>query len=175
MPALAVPAFTNERDLFLYALLVELQRLHRACERLTSLYCESMATSAALYIVRRYGVGDHAGSSAGNALLGWRLRRVKEFIAANLHDHELRLEDVARCVGLSTGFFHRAFNDTTGLTPLAYIQRQRIERAMQLLNNRDLSITNIAIGVGFLSPSHFARLFRKQTGLTPSEYRSGRR
>jgi AraC family transcriptional regulator len=72
-------------------------------------------------------------------------------------------------------FFHRAFKDTTGETPLAYIQRMRIQRAMELLASRDLSVLQLATKVGFLSPSHFSRLFQRQVGMTPSRYRQGRR
>jgi AraC family transcriptional regulator len=167
--------FTNQRDSFLHTMLVELLRLHKSDEQLDGLYCEAMAVSAAQYLMRRYGSAGHGHQTVGGALPGWRLRRALEYVNANLGEQELRLDDVARCVGLSLGFFHRAFKDTTGETPLAYIQRMRIQRAMELLASRDLSVLQLATKVGFLSPSHFSRLFQRQVGMTPSRYRQGRR
>ncbi len=169
-----VSTFTNQRDSFLHAMLVELQRLQKSDGQFDELYCEAMAVSAAQYIMRRYGPGGHDRQKTGRALPGWRLRRIAEYVNANLGNQELRLDDVAQCVGLSTGFFHRAFKEATGETPLAYIQRLRIQRAMQLLASRDLSVLQVAMRVGFLSPSHFSRLFHRQVGMTPSQYRKGR-
>lgn len=133
-----------------------------------------MAVSTAQYVLRRY-CGVAKPSTLSLALPGWRLRRVKEYVAAHLGDQDLQLDNIAAGVGLSLGFFHRAFRQTTGETPLRYIRRQRIEEAMRLLALQDLSITEIGMKVGFLSPSHFAQLFRRQTGMTPSRYRNGKR
>jgi AraC family transcriptional regulator len=169
-----VPAFTNRQEPFLSAMLAELRRLRQESDRLDPLYCEAMAISAAQYLLRRHGrAGPRA--SGRQALPGWRLKRVKDYVAARLGDQDLRLDDIAASIGLSTGFFHRAFRQATGETPLAYIQRQRIEEAMRLIGCHDLSITAVAIRVGFWSPSHFTRLFRRQTGMTPTEYRRGRK
>lgn len=165
-----VPTFTNQRDPFLAAMLGELRRVCADEESVDSLYCEAMAVSAAHYLMRRYyRVGPEV--EARGVLPDWRLRRAKDYVASRLSDPDLRLDDIAESVGLSTGFFHRAFKRTTDETPLAYIQRKRIEHAMQLLAAPDLSISAIAIRVGFWSPSHFARLFRRRTGITPSQYR----
>lgn len=169
-----VGTFTNRDDGFLHSLLIELRRLHLANGQLDGLYCETMAVSAAQYVMRRYAAAKPAGRPAGRALPGWRLQRVADYVDARLADPDLRLDEVARAVGLSTGFFHRAFKETTGETPLAYIQRRRIECAMRLLAGRDRSILDVALAVGFLSPSHFTRLFRRRVGMTPSEYRNGR-
>jgi AraC family transcriptional regulator len=168
-----LPILTNKHDPFLAAMLTELRRLRCRNEWLDSLYCEAMAVSAVQYLLRRY-CGIATPSAPSPALPGWRLRRAKEYVAAHLGDRDLRLDDIAAGVGLSTGFFHRAFRQTTGETPLGYIQRQRIEEAMRLLALQHLSVTEIAMKVGFLSPSHFAQLFRRQTGMTPSQYRNGK-
>jgi AraC family transcriptional regulator len=166
--------FTNRNEPFLAGMLAELRRSRCEDERLDSLYCETMALSAAQYLLRRYGERVKAPSTL-SPLPGWRLRRAKDYVAAHLGDSDLRLDDIAASVGLSTGFFHRAFRQTTGETPLGYIQRRRIEEAMRLLASNNLTIAEIAIKVGFWSPSHFARLFRRQSGMTPSQYRNGKR
>jgi len=165
--------FTNRKEPFLTAMLAELRRLRCEGERLDPLYCEAMAVSAAQYLLRRYGERAKVPGALA-PLPGWRLRRAKDYVAAHLGDRDLRLDDIAANVGLSTGFFHRAFRQTTGETPLGYIQRRRIEEAMRLLAVEDLTIAEIAIRVGFWSPSHFAQLFRRQSGMTPSQYRNGK-
>ena len=166
----AIPIFTNQRDPFLAGMLSELRRLCTDDEPLDGLYCEAMAVSAAHYLLRRH---DRRGrdAEARGVLPDWRLQRAKDYVASCLGDRDLRLDAIAESVGLSTGFFHRAFKKTTGETPLAYIQRTRVEHAMRLLAMPDISITAIAFKVGFWSPSHFARLFRQRTGMTPSQYR----
>jgi AraC family transcriptional regulator len=172
-PQSLVP-FTNRQEPFLTAMLAELRRLRCERERLDPLYCEAMAVSAAQYLLRRYGERVKPPGTLA-PLPGWRLRRALDYIAARLGDRDLRLDDIAANAGLSTGFFHRAFRQTTGETPLGYIQRRRIEEAMRLLASNDLTIAEIAIRVGFWSPSHFAQLFRRQSGMTPSQYRNGKR
>lgn len=125
-------------------------------------------------LLRRYGQRAETPSTIA-ALPGWRLRRAKDYVAARLGDRDLRLDDVAASLGLSTGFFHRSFRQTTGETPLGYIQRRRVEEAMRLLASKDMTIAEIAIRVGFCSPSHFTRLFHRHSGITPSQYRNGKR
>lgn len=174
-PVAEVSTFTNHRDVFLHTMLAELHRLQTGDEALNGLYCEAMAVSAAQYLVRRYGRADSWEQRTSSALPRWRLRRIADYVDANLGNPNLRLEDVAQAVGLSSGYLHRAFKAATGETPLAYIQRKRIDRALQLLGSRDISVLEVATQVGFVSPSHFARLFRQRVGVTPSEYRNGRR
>jgi len=166
--------FTNRNEPFLAGMLAELRRLRCEGERLDSLYCEAMALSAAHYLLGRYGERTTPASPVA-PLPGWRLRRVKDYVTAHLGDQELHLNDIAASVGLSTGFLHRAFRQTTGETPLGYIQRTRVEEAMRLLASQNLTIAEIAMKVGFCSPSHFARLFRRQNGMTPSQYRNGKK
>ena len=58
----------------------------------------------------------------------------------------------------------------TGLTPLAYLNRARIENAKELLLKTSLSIAEIAEMVGFSGQNYFGRLFRRQVGLSPTEF-----
>ena len=99
------------------------------------------------------------------------MRRVKEFIAANL-DAQLSLSELAGLCDLSERHFHRAFNATVGLTPLGFVVQQRIERARLLLSSTNSSIASIAMAVGFANPGHFARAFSDATGMSPSGYRN---
>ena len=72
---------------------------------------------------------------------------------------------------VSTGWFIRHFRCDTGVTPLQYILRLRIASAQELLAHSDCRIAQVAQIVGYDNPLYFSRLFRQQTGMTPSQYR----
>jgi transcriptional regulator GlxA family with amidase domain len=67
--------------------------------------------------------------------------------------------------------FKRRFTNATGLAPIAYIQRLRIEDAKRRLERTDASIDEISWQVGYEDPAFFRRLFKRTTGLAPGAYR----
>lgn len=73
--------------------------------------------------------------------------------------------------GLSERSFKRRFQKCTGLSPIQYVHALRLEEAKQLLESTDNSIESIAEQVGYEDSSFFSRLFRREVGLTPSQYR----
>ena len=97
-------------------------------------------------------------------------RSLAGFINAHLHS-TIRIADLARLVDLSEGHFHRAFRASTGKTPLEFINGQRVAFAKHALTQSDVSVTRIALDTGFVSPTHFACVFRAKTGQSPSDYR----
>ena len=58
------------------------------------------------------------------------------------------------------------------MTPLSYIHKKRIERAISILTSEDTSIADVALRVGYLSAGHFSRTFRRLTGIHPSKFRA---
>ncbi|WP_232327526.1 helix-turn-helix transcriptional regulator [Herbidospora yilanensis] len=84
----------------------------------------------------------------------------------------LDLDAVAAHAGYSRYHFVRLFRAVYGLTPGQYLSRRRIERAENLLRTANLSVTEICALVGFASLGSFSATFKKETGLTPGEYRS---
>lgn len=88
-------------------------------------------------------------------------------------DEALTIERLAQVAGFSTFHFHRIFRGATGETLNAFVNRRRLERAARLLRFRsDLSVTEVALQVGFNSPEHFSRCFRKKFGFSAREYRA---
>ena len=83
----------------------------------------------------------------------------------------LKLEDIAGIAGYSPYHISRLFKDELGMTIVDYITEVRIIKAKELLENPDLSIEFIAESVGYQYPHYFARIFKKQVGISPSEYR----
>ncbi|UYQ66784.1 helix-turn-helix transcriptional regulator [Streptomyces peucetius] len=84
----------------------------------------------------------------------------------------LDLEAIAAHAGYSRYHFVRAFKAVYGQTPGQYLTRRRVERAEEMLRTADLSVTEICGLVGFSSLGTFSARFKKQTGLSPSEYRA---
>jgi AraC-like DNA-binding protein len=99
-----------------------------------------------------------------------RLRRVLNHIAANLHENN-SLHQLAKVAKLSSHHFAHAFKQSTGLPPHKYVLQQRIARAQQLLEQRELTILEISHSLGFCSQGHFTRAFAREIGIPPGKYR----
>lgn len=100
--------------------------------------------------------------------------KVKRYISLHIGE-ELSCEDIASYVYLNPDYLTRLFKKETGQTVMEYIQNERIDRAKQLMKTTDLSVTRIAEQIGYSNFSHFARMFRRNTGLSPLEYRKAMR
>ena len=93
-------------------------------------------------------------------------------MAEEKKDQELSLEDLAAQAALSPFYFSRLFKRETGFSPHRYILAARIGNAKFLLQSTGDSVKRICFTVGFTSESSFCTAFKKETGLTPSEYRA---
>ena len=83
----------------------------------------------------------------------------------------LDIPSLARIAHVSPAHFIRTFRATFGETPHRYLQRRRVERAMFLLRETELSVTDVCMRVGFSSLGTFSRTFRDILGESPSAYR----
>ncbi|WP_028035465.1 GlxA family transcriptional regulator [Chelativorans sp. J32] len=81
------------------------------------------------------------------------------------------VEEMIRRTGLTERTFKRRFTTTTGLSPIAYVQRLRIEDAKRRLERTEASVDEISWQVGYEEPAFFRRLFKRVTGMTPGAYR----
>lgn len=95
---------------------------------------------------------------------------VLHFIQEHISDH-IKVEELCRIAHMSKSNFYRLFTDHTGMTPLQMIQAQRLRYAKRLLRSPDVHIKEVAYAAGFNDPNYFCRLFKKQEGLTPGQYR----
>ncbi|MBR3247010.1 MAG: helix-turn-helix transcriptional regulator [Clostridiales bacterium] len=94
----------------------------------------------------------------------------KQYMDENF-DQGITVSEAASYVFLSQGYFTRAFRDDTGISPMNYLMKKRIEKACQLLQNNEIKVSAISLQSGFSSPQRFNVAFRKQMGMTPMEYR----
>jgi AraC family transcriptional regulator len=95
-------------------------------------------------------------------------------VTAFIEDHlaeEIGLSRLADLVDLSPWHFCRSFKQSTGVPPHRFLVQLRIERAKRLLADRGVSVTEVALALGFGGSTQFARAFRAAVGLSPREYR----
>jgi AraC family transcriptional regulator len=101
----------------------------------------------------------------------YHLRKVEDYVRDHLAG-EVPVEKLAELVELSPFHFSRVFKESTGMSPLQFVVRERITRAQQLIRETSRSLIEIALDVGYTSPSHFAQVFRRIVGVTPTDFRS---
>ncbi|MFM8634845.1 MAG: helix-turn-helix domain-containing protein [Planctomycetia bacterium] len=102
-----------------------------------------------------------------------RVRQVIDAMASRLSE-PLTIEEICRVAGVSRSQLAAIFVPATGLTPMRYLEKLRLERAMQLLRMTSRKIDSIAMDVGFCDAKHFAKRFRAVVGTTPTVYRQAR-
>lgn len=110
------------------------------------------------------------GKRASGCLANWQVRRVTEYLQERL-DEEVRLDDLAKLAGLSRFYFCAAFRRSTGLTPHQWLLTQRMARARALMADPSIPLIQVALAVGYQTPSAFAAAFRRSEGMSPTEYR----
>ena len=97
-----------------------------------------------------------------------------QVIAHNLH-RDITLEELARSVSLSKYHFAHMFHKTFGMPPMQFITEERIRLAKYRLCNTTEPVNEIAEALGFSAPGYFSKVFRKECGCTPTEYRNQNR
>jgi AraC-like DNA-binding protein len=135
------------------------------------IYAETLSLAIVSRLLGLQNARGHAGSGARIGLLPkWRLRRVMQFVDANL-DQALSLADLAQVAGLSRMHFAAQFRAATDLRPHEYILRRRIEHAQDRLASTAEPLVEVAMSVGFRTQAHFSTVFKRFAGATPMEWR----
>jgi AraC family transcriptional regulator len=134
------------------------------------LFLDSIEQALAQVLIRSYAVRDRSMRTYRGGLGPARLRTIKELVQAKIED-ELTLYEMAQSVELSAAHFARMFHKSTGETPHQYVLRLRIERAKEMLRVSEARVLDVAVACGFKTQQHFARVFRRICGASPTEYR----
>ncbi|MCC8026550.1 MAG: response regulator [Clostridium sp.] len=101
-----------------------------------------------------------------NDIIAYALRYIND----NYKDSSLTMEDVAKHISISYGHFSALFRKETGTTFPSYLRKLRIEKAIGLLEDPSLKISDICYQVGFKYPQQFSNDFKRETGVYPSQY-----
>ena len=98
---------------------------------------------------------------------------IKTYIAENFNK-KLKVSDIAKAVSVSESHLHRIFRLYMGTSAVSYINRIKVEAAKSLVEHYDASLQEAAEHVGISDPFYFSRMFKKETGVSFSEYRTWR-
>lgn len=93
----------------------------------------------------------------------------------NNYTSNISLDDVSRVINISPYYFSKLFKEETGEGFVEYLTKLRIEKAKDLLLNTDMPMKEICLEVGYPDPNYFSRTFKKNYGVTPTEYKEGLR
>lgn len=141
--------------------------------RASPLFLQGIAQAIAIYLARNYAEITRESKSGSPSLPGFKLRQITDWMAQNLTE-EFNLPRLAARAGLSKFYFNRLFKTAMGVSPLHHHMNLRMDAAKRLLRETKKSVVEIALDVGYANPSHFAQLFKRETGLSPSDYRQQR-
>ena len=97
-------------------------------------------------------------------------REIKLYVKDHLNEN-FTLNDLCRHVNFSPSYVGRKFKEQTGESVMRYVNRQKIAAAKSLLDNPSVQISAVADRLGYYDANYFSAFFKKQTGLSPSEYR----
>ncbi|GAB0117053.1 hypothetical protein Acid7E03_11250 [Acidisoma sp. 7E03] len=135
------------------------------------LFIDGMRASLAACLMSSYTVDRWRRPEVAPTLDAKRLNRVLDYIGAHLPE-EMTLDQLAAEACLSPYHFARLFKQATGLSPHRYVTDRRIQLAQNKLARNGASLVEIGLDCGFGSQTNFTRVFRKNTGLTPGQYRA---
>jgi len=160
------------RDAFIEPIMnlfaLELRRPPHPAQELIS---GGLSEALLAHLIQRFNARRVPGARDPGGLANWQVRRVTSYMLDHL-DRSVTLDELAKLVDLSRAHFCTAFRLAVGLTPGEWAIQKRIERARQLLADSTLSITEIALTLGY-TPSSFGAIFRQRVGVTPSAFRRG--
>lgn len=161
--AAALPELTYHADPALRALV---ERIGQAAQQNAPLLAREGLSELYHHLLTAYGPARPAQWRGG--LSPALSQRVTDYLRETL-GQPVRLGDLAALAGLSEFHFQRMFRRSHGISPHAYLERLRIERAEALIRTGE-PLARIAAACGYSSQSHFTRSFHKATGLTPARF-----
>ncbi len=142
-------------------------------QQASPLFVQGIAQAIAIHLARNYAIQVEASHSGGSSLPGYKLQQITDWMAEHVAE-DFNLDRLAAQAGLSKFHFHRLFKSAAGVSPARYHINLRMNVARRLRRETKKSVVTVALDVGYANPSHFAKLFRRETGLSPSDYRRQR-
>jgi AraC family transcriptional regulator len=161
---------SNIHDPKLFAIMKLLSDEIESGEPLSLLFTEQLLDLLCIQLLRSHSAFPLPALPPRGGLAGWQLKRVTGYMRENLAA-DITLQELADLVNLSRFHFCAAFRMATGCSPYEWLTAQRIAYARRLLADHTLRVADIALAVGYRTPSAFAARFRRVAGVSPSEFR----
>lgn len=117
---------------------------------------------------------DNQEIVAGNSTISMQdetIKKATKFILDNISDPDMKIDDIAQAMGMSRSVLYGKIKNAVGMTPIDFVRHIRIMKAIEMLKNTDNTLTTIAFTIGFSDPKYFSKVFKKEMGVIPSEYR----
>lgn len=157
------------------------QDLRELFRRLTAEYTEqSMMTDCyqeAQLLMLLNTIAEHYSLTANHTAHDSeadRMQKLMQYVMAHLYE-DMSLGQIAEALYVSTSTLSRLFRRKTGTYFAEYVSHLRVQRSLELLEFTDRTLTQIAMECGFSNSGNYTRIFKKEIGLTPSEYREAKR
>jgi AraC family transcriptional regulator len=136
------------------------------------LFVDHVTLAIGTHVAQTYGGLRPIARPVRGGLALWQVRRAKELLSANL-DGAIMLEEIAQECRLSVSHFSRAFHQSVGVAPHRWLLSFRVDSAKDLLRQREMTLSDVALACGFADQSHFTRVFTRMTGISPGAWRRG--
>lgn len=98
------------------------------------------------------------------------ITKLTEVITEHIDESRMPVEELARNFNMSRTAFYNKMKETTGLSPSDFIKQIRIRQALRIIDSENISITEVAYRTGFSDPKYFAKCFKAEMGMTPTQY-----
>ena len=97
--------------------------------------------------------------------------RILKYVTEHIDTPDMKIDNIADAMGMSRSVLYTKIKQQLGMTPIDFVRHVRIMRACELLKNTDESLSSVAFAVGFSDPKYFSKVFKRETGIVPTEYR----
>lgn len=99
------------------------------------------------------------------------IENILNYVLDNISSPEMKIDDIADAMGMSRSVLYNRIKTSVGMTPVDFVRHIRIMKASELLRDTDDTLTAIAFNLGFSDPKYFSKVFKKEMGVVPTEYR----
>ena len=99
------------------------------------------------------------------------VEKLINYIIDNITSPDLKIDDISEAMGMSRSVLYNRLKTGVGMTPSDFVRHIRIMKATEYLRDTDDTLTTIAFNVGFTDPKYFSKVFKKEIGVVPTEYR----
>jgi len=161
--------FETRDRLIEHMALVLLAELEQQAHPAQALIVDQVSAALAAHLLRAYNAFGIAERRTLPGLGKAEIERITSYVEDNL-DRMIGLAELAALVNVSRFHFARLFKQSTGVSPIGFVEQRRIERARMLIAETDTSLAEVALATGYSDQSHFTRRFHRLTGGTPAAF-----